>query len=97
MVAYGVIEAAQAAGRTRGTYLAAQLHRLAARRGKKKALLAVAHSILIIAYHLLTENTEYRDLGPIFCDQRDEQRVTRRLVDRLTALGYSVKLDRPAA
>lgn len=92
-----LIEAAQAAGRTRGTYLAAQLHRLAARRGKKKALLAVAHSILIIAYHLLTENTEYRDLGPIFCDQRDEQRVTRRLVDRLTALGYSVKLDRPAA
>jgi len=92
-----LIEAAQAAGRTRGTYLAAQLHRLAARRGKKKALLAVAHSILIIAYHLLTENTEYRDLGPIFFDQRDEQRVTRRLVDRLTALGYSVKLDRPAA
>jgi transposase len=92
-----LIEAAQAAGRTRGTYLAVQFRRLATRRGKKKALVAVGHSILVIAYHLLTEDTEYRDLGPIFFDQRDEQRVTRRLVDRLTSLGYSVKLDRPAA
>jgi len=92
-----LIEAAQAAGRTRGTYLAAQFHRLATRRGKKKALVAVGHSILVIAYHLLTEDTEYRDLGPIFFDQRDEQRVTRRLVDRLHALGYTVQLDRPAA
>jgi transposase len=92
-----LIEAAQAAGRTRGTYLAAQFHRLATRRGKKKALVAVGHSILVIAYHLLTEQTEYRDLGPIFFDQRDEQRVTRRLVDRLQSLGYTVHLDRPAA
>jgi transposase len=92
-----LIEAAQAAGRTRRTYLAAQFHRLATRRGKKKALVAVGHSILVIAYHLLTEDTEYHDLGPIFFDQRDEQRVTRRLVDRLRALGYSVQLDHPAA
>jgi transposase len=92
-----LLEAAQAAGRTRGTYLAAQYRRLAARRGKKKALVAVGHSILVIAYHVLTQATEYHDLGPIFFDQRDEQRVTRRLVDRLQALGYAVHLDRPAA
>lgn len=92
-----LIEAAQAAGRTRGTYLAAQYHRLAGRRGKKKALVAVGHTILVIAYHLLTEQTDYRELGPLHFDQRDEQRVTRRLVHRLQALGYQVQLDRPAA
>jgi transposase len=92
-----LIEAAQAAGRTRGTYLAAQYHRLAGRRGKKKALVAVGHTILVIAYHLLTEQTDYRELGPLHFDQRDEQRVTRRLIHRLQALGYRVQLDRPAA
>jgi transposase len=92
-----LIEAAQAAGRSRGTYLGAQYHRLAARRGKKKALVAVGHTILVIAYHLLTEQTEYRDLGPLHFDQRDQPRVTRRLVNRLQALGYTVTLDRPAA
>jgi transposase len=92
-----LLEAAQAASRTRGTYLAAQYRRVATRRGKKKALVAVGHSILVIAYHVLTQATEYHDLGPIFFDQRDEQRVTRRLVDRLQALGYAVQLDRPAA
>jgi len=92
-----LLEAAQAAGRTRGTYLAAQFRRLATRRGRKKALVAVGHSILVIAYHLLTEDSEYRELGPIFFDQRDEQRVTRRLVERLKGLGYTVQLDRPAA
>jgi transposase len=92
-----LIEAAQAAGRTRGTYLRAQYHRLAARRGKKKALVAVGHSILVIAYHLLRQQTTYRDLGPLYFDQHDEHRVTRRLVHRLQALGYTVSLDRPAA
>lgn len=92
-----VIEAAQAAARTRGTYLSAQYHRLAARRGKKKALAAVAHTILTIAYHMHTRQTDYADLGPTYFDQRDHQRVTRRLVNRLEALGYTVQLDRPAA
>jgi transposase len=92
-----LIEAAQAAARTRRSYLAAQYHRLAGRRGKKKALVAVGHSILVIAYHLLTEQTDYRELGALYFDQRDEQRVTRRLVNRLQALGYTVSLERPAA
>ena len=70
---------------------------MAARRGKKKALVAVGHTILVIAYRLLTDQTEYRDLGSLYFDQRDEQRVTRRLVHRLEALGYTVNLDRPAA
>jgi transposase len=92
-----LIEAAQAAARKRGSYLAAQYHRLAARRGKKKALVAVGHSILVIAYHLLTEDSEYRELGGLYFDQRDHERVSRRLVKRLQALGYTVNLDRLAA
>jgi len=91
-----LIEAAQAAARTRRSYLAAQYHRLAARRGKKKALVAVGHTILVIAYQLLSRDTQYQDLGPLYFDQRDE-RLRSRLVHRLQALGYTVHLDRPAA
>jgi transposase len=92
-----LIEAAQAAARTRGTYWAAQYHRLGARRGKKKAVVALGHTILTIAYHVLTEQTDYQDLGPTYFDQRDQQRVTRRLVGRLEALGYTVQLAGCAA
>jgi transposase len=87
-----LVEAAQAAGRTKGTYLGAQYRRLAARRGKKRAAVAVGHSILVIIYHLLTEGREYEDLGAQFFDERDRQRVERRLVRRLEALGYDVTL-----
>ena len=92
-----LIEAAQAAAHTRSSYLRAQYHRLAARRGKKKALVAVGHTILVIAYHLLHDQTAYRDLGPTYFDQRDHERLSRRLVKRLEGLGYTVNLERPAA
>ena len=91
-----LIQAAHAAARTKGTYLAAQYRRLAARRGRAKAAVAVAHSILIIVYHLLTEGTVYRDLGTNYFDERDRQAVERRLVHRLEGLGYTVSLT-PAA
>ena len=92
-------EAAQAAGRTKDTYLGAQYRRLAARRGKKRAALAVGHSILIIAYHLLEEGTSYRDLGGDYFDRRDPRALEHRLVQRLEALGNKVTLERhdPAA
>ena len=80
-----LIEAAQAAGAHAQHLPAAQYHRLAARRGKKKALVAVGHTILVIAYHLL-RGTDYRDLGPTYFDQRDRQAVER----RLDGLGYRV-------
>jgi len=94
-----LVEAAQAAGRTKATYLGAQYRRLAARRGKKRAAVAVGHSILVIVYHLLTEERDYQDLGGQFFDQRDRQRVERRLVQRLERLGYTVTLTatEPAA
>jgi transposase len=88
-----LIEAAQAASRTRGTYLSARYHRLAARRGKKRACVAVGHSILIAAYHLLKHGCTYQDFGALYFDERNRQRVVRRQVHRLEALGYEVTLQ----
>ncbi len=70
---------------------------MAARRGKKRAAVAVGHSILVIAYHLLTEGTVYQDLGPHYFDERARQATERRLVHRLEALGYKVALEPVAA
>jgi transposase len=86
-------EAGQAAGRTKHTYVGAQYRRLAARRGKKKATIAVGHTILIIAYHLLTEHATYQDLGVDYLEKRNRQAVERRLVRRLEALGNKVTLE----
>jgi transposase len=88
-----LVQAAHAAARTKGTYLAAQYRRLAARRGRAKAAIAVAHSILIITYHLLTDGTVYYDLGSNYFDERERQAVERRLVHRLQRLGYQVSLE----
>ena len=91
-----LIEAAYAATRKKDSYLAAQYRRLAARRGKKKAAVAVGHSILRIAYYLLHEERDYTDLGPDYFDQRDKERTKQRLVQRLTQLGFEVTVS-PAA
>jgi len=91
-----LIEAARAAGRSKKTYLGAQYRRIAARRGAKRAAVAVAHSILVIVYHILTRHEPYHDLGVTYFDERDRQAVERRLVKRLQALGYDVSL-RPVA
>jgi transposase len=91
-----LIEAARAAGRSKGTYLATQYHRLAARRGTKRAAVAVGHTILLIVYRLLSEGDVYRDLGNRYFDERDRRATERRLIARLEGLGYKVSLD-PAA
>ncbi len=92
-----LVQAAHAAARTKGSYLAAQYRRLAARRGKSWAAIAVGHSILVIAYHLLRHGTEYRDLGPHYFDERQRHTTERRLVHRLESLGYTVSLEPRAA
>jgi transposase len=92
-----LVEAAQAVGRTRDTYLAAQLRRLSARRGKQQAVVAVGHTLLVIAYHLLVRGVHYADLGGNYFDERERRSVERRLVRRLAALGYAVHLQPPAA
>jgi transposase len=89
-------ECAWAAARSRDTYLAAQYWRLARRIGKKKAAMAVGHSILVIAWHLLAYDCDYRDLGGDFFVQRDTDRARQRALAQLHALGYRVTLQ-PAA
>jgi transposase len=90
---HALIEAAHGAAHTKNKYLKSQYHRVAAHRGKKKALVAVGHSILIISYHLLTRAQEYSDLGANYFDERDRSAVQRRCVKRLEKLGYSVQLQ----
>jgi transposase len=89
----GLVQAAQAAAHTRDTYLSAQYQRLAARRGKKKAILAVAHSILVIAYRLMERGEDYKDLGGHYFEQRNPEATVRRLTSRLAELGYEVVLN----
>jgi hypothetical protein len=79
--------------KTKHTYLAAQYRRIAARRGKKRALIAVGHTVLTIVYTMLTRQQPYQDLGAAYFDQRERHRVERRLVQRLERLGYEVALQ----
>jgi len=88
-----LIQAAHAAAHSKNTYLAAQYRRIASRRGGKRAAMAVAHTILVIIYHLLSEGTTYQELGGNFFDERDRQAVEKRLVRRLERLGYQVELQ----
>jgi transposase len=85
-----LVQAAWAASRVKDSYLAAQYRRLAARRGRKRALVAVGHSLLVVIYHVLGKGVEYRDLGPGYFDRLEPERVTRYLVKRLRSLGYQV-------
>jgi transposase len=87
-----LVECGWGAGRVRRSYLGAQYARLARRRGKKKAALAVGHSILVAAYHLLRDGVEYRDLGPEHFDRLATDRLTRHFVRRLQQLGHQVTL-----
>ena len=86
-------ESALAAVRSKDVYLAAQYQRLRARRGHKKALGAVKHSILVACWHMLSTGELYRELGGDFFRKRDPERVTKRLVAQLEALGHSVTLE----
>jgi transposase len=94
-----LVESAQAAARSKNNYLAAHYTRLKGRRGHKRAIIAVGHSILIVAYHMLTRYQPYDDLGADYYLRRDEQAHARRLVRQLERLGYDVTLNRedPAA
>lgn len=90
-------QAAHAASRTKNTYLAAQYHRLAARRGKPKAIVAVMHSILVMAYHMIQRQEPYRELGGNYFDQRRPEVTAQRLVKRLEKLGFQVSLQQAPA
>jgi transposase len=91
-----IVEAAVCAARTKRSYLSAQYHRLAARRGKKRAAMAVAHSILVIVYHILSTGVAYRDLGNDYFDRRSKDALASRMKRRLESLGYTVTLKEAA-
>jgi transposase len=88
-----LVQAAWAASHTKGTYLAAQYRRLAKRRGRKRALVALGHTLLVIIYQVLKRGTTYAELGPDFLDRLEPERVTRQLVKRLQSLGHKVTLE----
>ena len=87
-----LVQAAWAASRTKNSYLRAQFLRLRARRGSKKAIVAVAASILTDVYYLIRDGATYQDLGFHYFDQRDRSKAARRLVARLHAMGYTVDI-----
>jgi transposase len=91
-----LVQAAHAAARTKSTYLSAQYRRLATRRGKKRAIMAVAHSILVIAYYMIQRQEPYREAGADFFDRLQPEDTARRLVKRLEHLGYHVTLQNPS-
>jgi transposase len=80
----------------KGSYFKAQYHRLAARKGKKRAIVGVAHSLLVTGYILVATGRKYEDLGVDYFDRIDRERLTKRLVKRLERLGHKVALH-PAA
>lgn len=86
-------EAAHAAARSKDNYLRSQYYRLKARRGASRAAIAVAHSILVIAYHIIKDGTEYKELGANYLETRNSDALTRQLVRRLQRLGHKVTIE----
>jgi transposase len=85
-----LVRAAHSAARTKGTYLSALYHRLVGRRGKKKAIMAVAHSICYSAYHMLLHGTDYHELGADYFDRLNKEAIIKRHIARGASLGLLV-------
>jgi transposase len=92
-----LVEAANAAAKAKGTYLRDKFYRLKARRGYKRAAVAVAHKILVAIYHMLSHGVCYNELGDAYLDKRNKHQLTRNLIYRLERLGYNVTLEQKAA
>jgi transposase len=92
-----LVGAAISASRTKGSYLKDKFHRLKARRGVMRAALAIAHKILVAAYHMLAKGLAYRELGDAYLDQIGQTRTVANLKRRLERLGYRVSLEPNAA
>jgi transposase len=89
----GLTQIAHAAARTKGTHLSALYQRLATRRGKQRAIIAVAHAIVVSAFHMLSRHEPYRELGPNYLDERQRDHLVDRLTRRMQRLGYRVHLE----
>ena len=92
-----LVEAANAAARAKGTYLRDKFYRLKARRGYKRATIAVAHKILVAIYHMLSQQISYHDLGDLYLDRLSKDHLARNLIHRLQRLGYAVTLQQQVA
>jgi len=92
-----LVEAAQAATRAKGTYLRDKYYRLKARRGSKRAVVAIGHKILVAVYHMLSDQVSYNDLGDLYLDRLNKEHLTRNLVRRLERIGWRVTLEKAAA
>jgi transposase len=90
-----LVQAAQAAARTKNTFLSASYHRLAARRGKQRAIMAIARTILESAFFIIRDSVPYCELGADYFDQRNRERTIHRLTQRLNRLGLTVTLSEP--
>jgi transposase len=90
-------QAAWGASHTQGSYFQAFYHRLASRKGKKRAVVAIAHSLLVTGYMLLWTGQKFEDLGADSFDRLDRERLTKRLVKRLEKLGHKVVLQPDAS
>ena len=88
-----LVEAANAAAKAKGTYLRDKFYRLKARRGYKRAAVAVAHKILVAIYHMFSQRVCYNELGDLYLDKLNKHHLTRNLVHRLERLGYTVTLE----
>ena len=88
-----LIQAAWAATHTKKTYLAAQFRRLVKYKGKKRALVAVGHSILVIAYHMLKQRASYQELGGDYFDRQNVETLRSRLIRKLASLGMKVTVE----
>ena len=88
-----LVQAAHSASHQKRCYLAEHYRRLAKRRGSKRAAVAVAHSILVIIYHLLSNHTTYQEKGETFFEEQERQGAEKRLVRQLSRLGYHVELQ----
>jgi transposase len=92
-----LVEAANSAAKAKGTYLRDKFYRLKARRGYKRAAVAVGHKILLAIYHMLSHQVCYNELGDVYLDNLNKHQVTRNLINRLERLGYAVTLQQKAA
>lgn len=85
----------EAAAYTKITYLSAQYRRLVVHCGKKKAMVAIGHSVLVIIYHVLSGKKSYEELGGNYFDERERQATEKQLVRQLEKMGYQVSLQQP--
>ena len=92
-----MVQCALSASRTKGTYLRDKYHRLAGRRGKKKAVIAIGHKILVMAYHILKDKVGYKELGADYLDMRNKDKVKMYHMNKLIQLGFDVSLVEQAA